>query len=137
MDGGLEGLPGGIHCLLTLLDEHQEAIEYDLISLGLRLAWLGTGRLTWRDLAVIVRHSPRTSALARAVNGDETTWSLTDHLLAGVYDLLALANWQRAGKKNSPRPRPLPRPGKAGDGKRIGKDPIPIRDFNTWWEKGA
>ncbi|MDO8308561.1 MAG: hypothetical protein Q7V58_09450 [Actinomycetota bacterium] len=137
MDGGLEGHPGGIQGLLNLLDEHQEAIEYDLIVLGLRLAWLGSPRLTWRDLAVIIRHSPRTSALAGAVNGDETAWSITDHLLAGVTDLLALANWQRSGKKSAPRPKPLPRPGKKAWGKRIGKDPIPIRDFNSWWEKGA
>lgn len=86
---------------------------------------------------MIVRHSPRTSALAGAVNGEEAAWSLTDHLLAGVYDLLAMGNWQRSGRKNSAKPKPLPRPGHKAGGKQIGKDPIPIRDFNSWWEKGA
>lgn len=32
-------------------------------------------------------------------------------MLATVIDLLAGANWQRAGKKGAPRPKPVPRPG--------------------------
>lgn len=40
----------------------------------------------------------------KALAGD--TWSLTDHLLALVYDQLAVANWQRVGKKRS-RPKPI------------------------------
>lgn len=37
--------------------------------------------------------------------GDE--WTLTDHLLALVHDELAVANWQRQGKKGAKRPEPL------------------------------
>src|SRR5690242_14164709 len=60
--------------LLDLLDEHGEAVEYDLIDAGLRLRWLGTEALSWRDLLVRVRLSPRGSALYRvtAAHPDHT-----------------------------------------------------------------
>jgi len=54
--------------LLDLLEEHGEAVEYDLIDAGLRLRWLGTEALTWRDLLVRVRRSSKGSALYRALH---------------------------------------------------------------------
>lgn len=138
MAGGLAGEHGGIRSLLILLDEHQEAIEYDLIRLGLRLDWLGTPRLSWRDLLVIVKQSPRSSALAMAVHGEQTQWGVLEHLTGHVVDLLQLANWQRGGKKAGPRPKPIPRPGSKDDSQRFGHEPIAIKDFNDWWfQKGA
>jgi len=44
------------------------------------------------------------------VNQD-ASWSVTDHLLAAVVDVLQAANWQRAGDSKAPRPKPIPRPG--------------------------
>lgn len=44
-------------------------------------------------------------------------WSTEAHMLAGVIDLLAGANWQRAGKKSVPKPVPIKRP---GDKARVG-----------------
>ena len=38
-------------------------------------------------------------------------WTVDQHLLASIVDLLAAANWQRAGNRKNPRPKPLPRPG--------------------------
>lgn len=87
-------------------------MEYDLISLGLRLSWLGTPRLTWRDLYVIIRQAPPGSAVQRAAQSpDEAAWGLQEHLLAGMFDLLATANWQRGGDEFAKRPDRLPRPG--------------------------
>ncbi|MGC4891090.1 hypothetical protein [Micromonospora sp. DT227] len=43
------------------------------------------------------------------MNGDAARWSITDHLLAVVVDLLAGANWQRGGGKG-PKPKPIKRP---------------------------
>lgn len=128
---------GGIQGLVELLDEHGEAVEYDLIALGLRLADLGTPRLTWRDLLVIVRQSPRTSALNRARLGEAADWGVTDHLLAGVFDLLAGANWQRGGDNKAPRPKPLKRPGSKPEGQKFGGDAIPISEFDAWWGAGT
>lgn len=143
MAGGLEGHAGGILGLDQLLDEHGGAVEYDLIALGLRLDDLGTERLTWRDLWVIVQHSPRESAIARAVGAEEAVWSLTDHLLATVIDVLNIANWQREnagrprGKSPTRRPKRIPRPGVEGEHKTVGSEPIPIKDFEAWWDAGV
>ncbi len=43
--------------------------------------------------------------LHRALVGDD--WSLEAHLLAVAVDRLGVANWQRQGKKGSPRPKPV------------------------------
>jgi hypothetical protein len=62
---------------------------------------------------VLVRQLPASSRLGRAQIGYQV-WSDTEYLLAGVFDLLAGANWQRSGGRG-PRPRPVRRPGdKAG-----------------------
>lgn len=121
MAGGFAGGSGGIFGLCRLLREHGEAVEYDLIALGLRLEWLGTDALSWRDLLVIVKQSPRGSALSRAVNGEDDFWGLPEHLLAGIFDLLASANWQRGGDEKAKRPDPFPRPG-VGRRRALGMD---------------
>ncbi|MGO3844472.1 hypothetical protein [Agrococcus casei] len=59
---------------------------------------------------------------------------MRDQILAGIFDLLAHANWQRAGKRHAPRPKPLQRPWEKRRGRQIGSKPIPIRQFNDWWE---
>ncbi len=133
MAGGLEGHGGGIRSLLDLLDEYEEAVEYDLIALGLRLDDLGTERLTWRDLWVIVNNLPRSSALVRAVAGTDAEWGLLEHLTAVVADAVEVGNWQRQGKASAPKPKPIPRPGAKSDEKKFGSDPIPIKDFDAWW----
>jgi hypothetical protein len=73
---------------------------------------LGTHRLPWRDLLVIVKQSPPGSALSRAMLGPDHVWNnLTDQLLARISDALEVANWQRAEGKRSEYPKPIPRPG--------------------------
>lgn len=110
MGEGLRVVPGGIFGLLDLLDEHEEAIDYDLLTLGLDLNDLGTERLSWRRLRAVLRHLPHTSATSQALHGDAVVWTSTDHLLAAAVDALNIANWQRTGKKQN-RPKPIPRPG--------------------------
>lgn len=135
MDQGVVGDAGGILSLCRLLDEHGEAIEYDLIQFGLRLEWLGTPALSWRDLLVIVRGRGPQSRLSFAMDGEQVLWTQTDYLLAAVIDVLQEANWQRAGKPNAPRPKRVARPGVKDDEgtKKYGRDPIPISEFNDWW----
>lgn len=43
--------------------------------------------------------------LHRELSGDD--WTLDQHLLALVHDQLAIANWQRQGKKGAKRPEPI------------------------------
>lgn len=49
-------------------------------------------------------------------------------------DQLAIANWQRAGRKNAPKPKPIERPWLKPKSTHLGKDPIPVQDFNDWWD---
>lgn len=109
MAAGLRGHAGGIQGLLELIASHKEAVEYDLLALGLRLAWLGTPALTWRDLLVIVRQSPPGCAVHRALDPDTWRWGLSEQLLALNADYAAIAAWQRSGDSKAPRPDPLPR----------------------------
>ncbi|AYN56831.1 tail assembly chaperone [Arthrobacter phage Andrew] len=127
---------GGIAGLCLLLEEHSEAIEYDLLVMGRRLDDLGTPALSWRDLLVIVKHSGPSSALVRAVQPELSAWAngtvLAD-LVALVADLLAAGNWQRQGKKSAPKPKRIKRPGAKNDDKHFGRAPIPVKDFDDWW----
>jgi hypothetical protein len=51
------------------------------------------------------------------IHGDEhALWTMNELLLASVLDVLALANWQRAGGKGN-KPKPIPRPGMGGEAK--------------------
>ncbi|WP_309235824.1 hypothetical protein [Amycolatopsis sp. SID8362] len=75
------------------------------------------GKLTPRRLRVLIRHLPRESALVRALHGEAAEWGLTEHLLAGAVDELAVGNWlfvaanSAEGADQPDRPRPVPRPG--------------------------
>lgn len=111
MEGRIGDRRGGIAGLSRLLTEYGEAVEYDLIRLGLRLDWLGTDALTWRDLFVIIKCSPNDSAIHRAMIGEDHMWGLTEQLLAGIFDSLNIANWQRGGDEHAKKPERLPRPG--------------------------
>lgn len=128
--------PGGIQGLIGFLREHGEAVEYDLIALGLRLEWLGSERLTWCDLRAIIHQAPRDSAVARSTLGEHAPWDLASHLLASVVDALHAIIWQLGGGKG-PRPKLLPRPGSKQQSMSFGSDPIPASKFEEWWNSGA
>lgn len=139
MEAGLRGRRGGIRSLLTLLRQHREAVEFDLIALGLRLDDLGSRALTWRDLWVIVRRSMPESAVFRAQNPDSWAWGLPEQLLAAVTDALRVANWQRAGGRRSEYPQPIPRPGVEPATRTRGTSPIPLDEMRKWlgWDEAT
>lgn len=120
---------GGIRSLRELIDSHKEAVEYDLLTHGLRLDDLGTERLSWRDLLVIVRQSPPGSALDRAQHPDSADWGMSELLLAAAVDALNVANWQRAGGTQRDYPKPIPRPGVKSDDTQIGKGAVPMDEM--------
>lgn len=138
MAGGQRSRTGGIlGLLLDVLQEpaRRSALQYDLLRAGLSLDDLGSEALTWYDLRVFVRHvqtSPD-SALGLELRG-HAVWSVEAQLLATIADSLAWANWQRAGKKNAPKPKPLERPWLKAKGQKFGKDAIPLSEFDDWWD---
>lgn len=112
MAEGCERDVGGIFGLCDLIDEHAEALEYDLLTLGLDSRTIGD-HLDWWRLKAVVKNLPQSSALSRAVNGTDAMWGLSEHLLATVADALHMGNWQRGGGKGK-RPKPIMRPGNGG-----------------------
>ncbi|GAA2395839.1 hypothetical protein GCM10010420_21730 [Streptomyces glaucosporus] len=130
-----------------LVDEHAEALESDLLRhYGVDLLDWHRGRLSSRRLAVLLRHLPRDSALARELHGEAADWSVTDHLLATVVDQLAESNWMFAtvnrDEDSDPldHPEPVPRPGGppgAGPGEAAQPDDAPPRRLPTHAELAA
>lgn len=100
--------------------------------MGLRLRHVGSFDFTWGDFRDFVIHSKNGSALALSQHGEQVLWKLTDHLLAVIADALHGANWQRGGGKGL-KPKPLPRPGMEESAASVGSDPIPISEFDKWW----
>ena len=106
---------GGIVGLAALLKQSGTAVEADLReTYGVKLSDLPAGRLTWRELGVLVRGLPAGSRTHRAVAGIDDYWTRTEQLLAGIYDMLQVIDWHyvTAHSKHPPRkPEPIERPG--------------------------
>lgn len=140
MGPGVQYRTGGIFGLVGFLRDHGEAVEYHLLTLGLRLEWIGTDRLSWRDLWVVCSQAPPGSSIHRAVEPEKAAWASGEvmaWLMAAQIDLLAHGNWQRQGKRNARKPEPVPRPGEKSKGTVLGADPIPVSEFDAWWDSAA
>lgn len=76
-----------------MINLYHEELEYDFDVRGWDLiGGLWRGALTLRKLAVRIRHLPRDSALARALDPAGTRWGETEHLIATLIDTLHAAN---------------------------------------------
>lgn len=126
--------------------EAGDALDYDLMTLcgGLSTDDLG-GRLSARGLMGFLAHLPISSATSRRLNAecaDFADWHGSDKanmLLAALVDELRMLSWgfSQAHSEHSLRrymPEPIPRPGIPKRDRRVGYDPIPIKDFDSWWE---
>jgi hypothetical protein len=58
-------------------------------------------------------------------------WTLEAHLLAMGVDVGNVGNWQRAGRKGAPKPKPIPRPGarQAAKKKTLGRSTLSIEEM--------
>lgn len=97
---------------------------------------IGTGRLSWRRLWLIIERLPETSAVFRERNADSWRWNLPEQLLATACDLLAIGNWMQSedGRKNRNRPKRIERPGVKSDEKRntYGSTVMDISNVDAW-----
>lgn len=96
--------------LIELVGESSEAVEYECIRAGVRLRDLGTDRLSWRDLWVIVRCAPAGSPLAADID-PRAAWTTQDHLTALVFDAVRSLHWTTVGNPNLAPFGTVPRPG--------------------------
>lgn len=81
------------------------------MRIGLRLRWLdGSDQdFTLGDLLDFVEHATPDMAIYRVLNPD-AEWTLTNMILAQMWDAQVMWRWVDGGKKG-PKPKPIPRPG--------------------------
>lgn len=97
--------------LVDAVDEHAEAVEYDLMRCGARLRDWPDGGVSWRDLWVLIRQAQPGSAVYKALTPH---WQRTPELqlLQSVELSLRVLAWQQTadGQKgrNAPEPAWLP-----------------------------
>ena len=125
------------------MTEHDEAIEYDLLTrTGHELGDVGR-TLTWGALASFVLQEDERSALARDLDKERALWATTtktNGILADIFDMLAQinANLVAIGSHEKTRPvKPYPRPGmeeKREDIEHFGKGALPRGEFKKWLE---
>lgn len=80
--------------------------------------------------AMVVNLPPDSATMRHYAQG----WGLEAQLLAGVFDRLVEANWQRSadGQKDRNKPKPLPRPGVQGSGVRVGSGSMSLDEAKYW-----
>lgn len=129
---------GGIHGLLAFHEEHSEAVERDLIALGLRWRDVGSRNFTWRDLQVIVTAAGPDSAVYAVASPDKRAWSTTHYILADIYDAIRWLTYAviRMGGGKSRKPKPYPRPGREDTQREVTTfkptKPLPIAELRKW-----
>lgn len=126
--------------LVELIKEHGGALNHDLMTrLGAFIEDV-PDVVSWRDLMDFIHYLPNDSALFSALHPDIAPWATTaqtNSILANIYDAIAQLSHMYASahtKKTLPKPKPYPRPfAKDEDEQRLGSDPIPMSEFDDWW----
>lgn len=112
MGAGSGRRPGKILGLHRFLSEHGEAVEYDLLTLGLDLRLLGTRALTWHRLDAVIQQAAddERSALWRDLAGVDAEFPLSNRLLAQITNSVRLLVWQNTSDATSKQPKHTPKP---------------------------
>lgn len=120
------------------MDEHREAVNYDLIRVGYTVEDIG-GALSWGALNDFIKKSGPESALVSEIYPEQAKWASivkTNEILADLYDLIAYLRselvYGLSGKK-SKKPVLYKRPGREDDKKRhIGRNALPVSELEEW-----
>lgn len=140
------GLTGGIIGLATLIADHREALNYDLMTrTGAGLGSVPVS-LDWSDIRDFVAGLGADSHLVAELHPEVAGWQGDEKvpmLLAAIADQLAALSYSYAlvhTKQGAPKPKapkPIPRPGVEPDRETrrwgTGTSAIPIADFDAWW----
>lgn len=122
--------------LLSLRRDYREQIDVDCIRYYGAPFLETLHRYGVLMTAALIRYLPEDSATMRSIN---QRWSISDHLLAAIYDQLSAANWQRSadGQKNRRRPKPIPRPGvEDKDKKKFGTTVVSLEEAKHRFRRG-
>ena len=126
---------GGILSLVQIIDDHDRALEYDLMTrTGRTLTeYMHMGAAGKVALLSFINYLPMDSQLRQAMDpqdevGEWSTVKKTNIILADIFDVFVSANTKKGHKaKQYPRPKQK---------KRIGSGAIPISEFWDWWNGG-
>ena len=134
---------GGILSLVRTINEHREAIEYDLMAItGHELDDIGY-TMSWGAFGSFLKNLNYDSALYRETNPDTAIWAdtiKTNAILADIYDMLATINanlialgTRKAAKKPKLYPRPFRRD--TENERQIGSGGLPPAELHAWIER--
>ena len=136
MAGALRCGAGGIEGLVALLDEHCEAVQWDLAHYwpGRSIYELYRGEMTWQELRVFLRYLPPESSTAQAIwpktaeELERERWSAPADrfMLASLIDSVREQTYVQVKLHGDPKktrhlkpPEPIERPGVQGRTKTI------------------
>lgn len=126
---------GGILSLVQIIDEHDRALEYDLMTrTGRTLTeYMHMGAAGKVALLSFINYLPPDSRLRQAMDpqdevGEWSTTKKTNIILADLFDVFVAANTKK-GRKAKQYPRPKQK-------RKIGSGAIPISEFWDWWNGG-
>lgn len=136
---------GGIVSLYRVIDEHESALDYDLMTRTGRTLheYLAMGAAGIVALCHFLRHLPLDSATAAEVSGYRgiAEWSQTTKtniLMADIYDNISAMRYafvqSKSKKGRAKKPDPYPRPWRSDGKKRIGRGAVPVSKFWGWWD---
>lgn len=126
--------------LAEFVEEHVEALSYDLITrTNYQIDDIG-GALSWSSLHSFIKFLPGDSALARDLGKSSAIWDSrikTNAILADIFDLLQQLNANfvafASGGKTKQKITPYPRPGREDDNRRkFGKGAMPLDQLRQW-----
>ena len=102
-----------------------------MTRLGCTLDALGGG-LTWPALFSFIRHLPPVNAITRETDPDICAWLAGERTASLIADLIdvTIAAHTPEGKT----PKRVKRPTDTDNTQRFGADPIPISEFQAWWD---
>jgi len=86
--------------------------------------------LSWRDLYVIIKHSPHASAFRRAVRGEAADYGTTEYLLVAMLNGIRTLSYQMDGRKKKPDLEFFYPPGVADPKKIARADVMSIEEMN-------
>ena len=132
---------GGIISLARFVDEHDQALTYDLLTrTNYQLNDIGEA-LSWASLYAFIKNLDGSSALAKDL-GAPSDWGnslRTNALLADIFDMLQILHadlvaWASGGKKKM-KITPYPRPGKDENTnkRKLGKGALPLNELRAWF----
>lgn len=103
-----------------LARKHGQAIEADLMQVGLRVRYVGESWFSWADFVAFIRWLPRDSAFMRSKNPEFEGWGVAEYQLADMVDSLGWLVWAKTkdGSRGRNKPKPYPRPGVEEAGKK-------------------